>query len=78
MIKGHPYEASFELTDRKSKVKPKVAQRGKGSGIDPGKGKRRVGNDRNVSKPQSQKTPASTAAKSESAGKKVFVLKSGK
>ena len=78
VVKGHPYEASFELTDRKSKVKPKVAQRGKGSGIDPGKGKRRVGNDRNVSKPQSQKTPVSTAAKSESAGKKVFVLKSGR
>lgn len=76
VVKAHPYEASFELTDRKSKVKPKVAQRGKGSGIDPGKGKRRMPSDRNPGKPQSQKTPVSTAAKSESTGKKVFVLKS--
>ena len=75
VVKGHPYEASFELTDRKSKIKPKVAQRGKGSGIDPGKGKRRIPSDRNESKPHAHNTPVNTVAKSESAGKKVFVLK---
>ena len=75
VVKSHPYEAEYELTDRKSKVKPKVAQRGKGSGIDPGKGKRRTGTDRNVSKPQASKTPVSHSAQSESTTKKVFHLK---
>jgi len=74
LIKDQPYAADYVLTDKRSKIKPKVATRGKGSGIDPGKGKRRSGNDRNVSKPQSSKTPVSTAAKSESSAKKVFVL----
>ena len=74
LIKDQPYAADYVLTDKRSKIKPKVATRGKGSGIDPGKGKRRSGNDRNVSKPQSSKTPVSTAAKSESTAKKVLVL----
>jgi len=75
LITDQPYAADYVLTVRRSKIKPKVASRGKGSGIDPGKGKHRIGNDRNVSKPQSSKTPVSTAAKSESTAKKVFVLK---
>ena len=75
VVKGHPYEADHELTERKSKVKPKVAQRGKGSGIDPGKGKRRVGNDRNVSKPQAVKQPKATEAKSENTPKKLILKK---
>ena len=75
LITDQPYAADYVLADRRSKIKPKVASHGKGSCIDLGKGKRRIGNDRNVSKPQSLKTPVSTAAKSESAGKKVFVLK---
>jgi ATP-dependent RNA helicase RhlE len=78
LITNQPYAADYVLTDKRSKIKPKVATRGKGSGIDPGKGKRRIGTDRNVSKPQASKTPTSTAAKSESTGKKVLVLKQGK
>jgi len=75
VVKGHLYEAEHELTERKSKVKPKVAQRGKGSGIDPGKGKRRVGNDRNVSKPQAVKQPKATETKSENTPKKLILKK---
>lgn len=78
VVKGHPFEAEFELTDKKSKIKPKVATRGKGSGIDPGKGKRRTGSDRNVSKPQAVKAPAHTAAKLENTAKKVFFRKDSK
>lgn len=78
VVKGHPFEAEFELTDKKSKIKPKVASKGKGSGIDPGKGKRRTGSDRNVSKPQASKAPVSTAAKSENTAKKVFFRKESK
>ncbi|HEY6915568.1 MAG TPA: DEAD/DEAH box helicase [Paludibacter sp.] len=78
LITDQPYAADYVLTDKRSKIKPKVATRGKGSGIDPGKGKRRIGTDRNVSKPQTSKTPVSTAAKSESTAKKVFVLKTGR
>jgi len=73
VVIGHPFEGDFELTDKKSKIKPKVAQRGKGSGIDPGKGKRRVGNDKNVSKPQAKKTPISTASQTENNSKKIFL-----
>ncbi len=78
VVKGHPFEAEFELTDKKSKVKPKVATRGKGSGIDPCKGKRRVGSDRNVSKPQASKAPAHSDAKSENTSKKIFFRKDSK
>jgi len=75
VVINQPFHADYVLTDRKSKIKPKVAQRGKGSGIDPGKGKRRTSTDRNVSKPQAQKMPVATAAKSENTVKKVFFRK---
>ncbi len=75
VVKEHPYEAEYELSDLKSKIKSKVSGKGKGSGIDPGKGKRRIGNDRNVSKPQSKKTPVSNASKSENEGKKLVIKK---
>ena len=79
LITDQPYAADYVLSNKRApKVKPKVAQRGKGSGIDPGKGKRRVGSDRNVSKPQASKTPTSTASQSESTTKKIFVLKTGR
>ncbi|HET7732591.1 MAG TPA: DEAD/DEAH box helicase [Paludibacter sp.] len=75
LITDQPYAADYVLTDKRSKVKPKVAQRGKGSGINPGKGKRRTGNDRSVSKPQASKAPVSTAAKTDNAVKRVFYRK---
>jgi ATP-dependent RNA helicase RhlE len=75
LVVNQPYHADYVLTDRRSKIKPKVAQRGKGSSIDPGKGKRRISTDRNVSKPQAQKTPVSTATKSDGITKKVFFRK---
>jgi len=71
VIRDQPYAAEYELTERKSKIKPKVASKGKGSGIDPGKGKRRIGADRSEAKPQASKTPVST----ENAAKKVFFRK---
>lgn len=76
VVENHPFPAEHVLTDKKSKTKPKVATRGKGSGIDPGKGKRRAASNRNVSKPQASKTPVSNVVKTKSAPKKVFVLKS--
>ena len=75
LIDNQPFHEDYVLTEKRSKVKPKVAQRGKGSGIDPGKGKRRVGNDRNGGRPQVAKQTKSTESKSDSAEKKVFVLK---
>ena len=75
VIRDQPYAAEYELTERKSKIKPKVASKGKGSGIDPGKGKRRIGADRSEAKPQASKTPVSTASSTENAAKKVFFRK---
>jgi ATP-dependent RNA helicase RhlE len=78
VVKDQPFHADYVLADKKSKIKPKVANKGKGSGIDPGKGKRRQGTDRNVSKPQAIKPPVSTAATSESTAKRVFFRKENK
>jgi ATP-dependent RNA helicase RhlE len=75
VITDQPYHAEYEFTQKKSKIKPKVASRGKGSGIDPVKGKRRIGNDKMVGKPQAQKTPIPTAVKSENTAKRVFFRK---
>ena len=75
VITNQPFHAEYEFTQKRSKIKPKVASRGKGSGIDPGKGKRRIGSDKMVGKPQSQKTPVQTAVKSENTAKKVFFRK---
>lgn len=75
VVKEHPFPAEHELTDKKSKIKPKVASKGKGSGIDPGKGRRRKESDHKVSKPQAIKTPVSHAASTESSAKKVFFRK---
>ncbi len=72
VVKEQPYHADYVITDKKSKIKPKVASRGKGSGIDPGKGKRRVGTDRNVTKPQATKAPAPNQ---ENSPKKIFLRK---
>jgi Superfamily II DNA and RNA helicases len=73
LIKDQPYHEDYVLTDKRSKVKPKVAQRGKGSGIDPGKGKRRTANDRNAGKPQAVKQIKTAEAKSENTPKKLVL-----
>ncbi|HEY6913243.1 MAG TPA: DEAD/DEAH box helicase, partial [Paludibacter sp.] len=75
LITDQPYAADYVLTDKRSKVKPKVATRGKGSRIDPGKGKRRSGTDKNVSKPQSSKSTVLNSPKTENAVKRVFFRK---
>ncbi len=72
VVKDQPYHVDLVMTTKKSKVKQKVASRGKGSGINPGKGKRRVGTDRNESKPQSNRAPASNV---ESSPKKIILRK---
>jgi len=73
VVKNQPYHADYEIIDKKSNTKTK--SKSKHPGIDPGKGKRRQPAERSVSKPQSQKTPVSTAAKSESTAKRVFFRK---
>ncbi len=73
VVKDHPFAAEYVLTEKKSKVKPKVATKGKGSGIDPGKGNRRKPKDKSVSKPQAPKSPVANASKSENTPKKVFL-----
>jgi len=75
LITDQPYAADYVLTDKRSKIKPKVATRGKGSGINPGKGKRRNGNDRNVSKPQASKPAVLNPPKTDNAVKRVFYRK---
>jgi len=75
VIKDQPFAAEYELTEKKSKIKPKVASKGKGSGIDPGKGKRRTGTDRSEAKPQTSKAPISTASSTENSAKKIIFRK---
>jgi len=75
VIKDQPFAAEYELTEKKSKIKPKVASKGKGSGIDPGKGKRRIGADRSEAKPQTSKAPISTASSTENSAKKIIFRK---
>jgi len=72
VVNDQPFHADYVMTNKKAKVKQKVASRGKGSGIDPGKGKRRVGTDKNVSKPQATKT---LITNTESSPKKLFLKK---
>jgi ATP-dependent RNA helicase RhlE len=71
VVKDQPYHVDLVMTTKKSKVKQKVASRGKGSGINPGKGKRRVGTDRNVTKPQATKASAQNVEN----GNKKLILK---
>jgi ATP-dependent RNA helicase RhlE len=78
VVIDQPFRSENVLTEKKSQIKPKVASKGKGTGIDPGKGKRRNSSNRSVSKPQASKTPVSTAAKSESNAKRVFYRKESK
>jgi len=75
VVNDHPFPAEHVLTDRKSKIKPKATTKTKGSGIDPGKGRRRNESDKNVSKPQLAKVSESNKANSDNAPKKVFFRK---
>lgn len=78
VVIDQPFRSENVLTEKKSQIKPKVASKGKGTGIDPGKGKRRNSSNRSVSKPQASKIPMSTAAKSDSNAKRVFYRKESK
>jgi len=75
VVTDQPFAADYVLTDKKSKSKAKVASKGKGSGIDPGKGMRHKLHNRTAAKPQAPKSPATPSVKSEAAPKKVFFRK---